>query len=312
MEKPFFPPWTVLITVSFFGISVQFLEISQKTAYNMLLLKEFHISRCNISALTIQLENICPSSALTPPFPVFLFLQPQVLCSLPRAALMSLNRLTLCRWHEKGSTVKMEGNFNSFKVGSIKFPVTHRVSLASNPVVPMALEQMIEVKSNLCTQWTFTHGATANILPYSHSFPMFGPHVSLRNAFTYSSSLPRKLSAAVITSKQTFRFKMSKSTTEKHIPPQFQLGNNCLEMLLNAFVQLACMLEIQSEKKSSALSPSPQVLIHFFWIRPTTLQNSCWFQPIHFPPMPHSKIFLLLYRKLWITHLCNIWICKKF
>lgn len=41
-----------------FDVSVQFLEISQKAAYNMLLLEEFLISRCSTSSLTIQLENI--------------------------------------------------------------------------------------------------------------------------------------------------------------------------------------------------------------------------------------------------------------
>lgn len=106
-----------------------------------------------------------------PPFSVFLLLQPQVLCSLPRAALRYPSRLTLFRWHEKSSTMKMEGNFNYFKVGGVKFHVTHSVPPASNLVVRMALEQMIEVKSSLCTPRTFTHGAIANILPYSHSFP---------------------------------------------------------------------------------------------------------------------------------------------
>lgn len=55
------------------------------------------------------------------------------------------NRLTLYRWHGKSSTVKMEGSFNSFKVGNVEFPVTHTVPLASNLVVQMALEQMTEV-----------------------------------------------------------------------------------------------------------------------------------------------------------------------
>lgn len=90
--------------------------------------------------------------------------------------------------------------------------------------------------------------------------------------FTYSSSLPRKLSAAGITSTQPFRFKMRKSTTEKHIPPQIPLGNNCLEMLLSAFVQPVCMFK--RPKKSNKLSTSPQVLNHYFWIRPTSLQQA--------------------------------------
>lgn len=39
----------------------------------------------------------------------------------------------------------MEGNFNYFKVGNVEFLVTHPVPRVSNPVVPMALEKMIEV-----------------------------------------------------------------------------------------------------------------------------------------------------------------------
>lgn len=137
---------------------------------------------------------------------------------------------------------------------------------------------------------------------------MFSPSISLRNVFTCSSSLPRKLSAAVITSTQIFRCKMRKSTTEKHIPPQIPFGalNNCLEVLLNAFVQSAYMLKMK-KKMSNELSPSPQVLIRYFWIKPTSLQqadkNLVGFSPSTFLHCPTAQFSCFCIKN------CEILIC---
>lgn len=82
--------------------------------------------------------------------------------------------------------------------------------------------------------------------------------------FTYSSSLPRKLSAAVITSKQTFKGSKGGKVQQKSTFHQIHLGNNCLEMLRSPFVQPAFMLEIfkkqankkPNKQKTSGLSTS--------------------------------------------------------
>lgn len=143
--------------------------------------------------------------------------------------------------------------------------------------------------------YPWSYGQYPTIFPF-----LFQPCVSLRNVFTYSSSLPRKLSAVVITSKQTFRFKMRKSTTEKHITPQIHLEKSCLEMLLNAFVLPTFMLEIQKKKKSSGPSTSL-----FHWSLSTALELGQYlFSRLTkfllvsvYPFSSIAQVFLPLYKK---------------